>query len=328
MPPGPEDQLTSWLRQRVASRGSDLIGDDASFLPGTRLAVTVDQQLEGVHFPTGLSPVTIGRRLVAVNLSDAAAVGGMPTLGFLALAAPSGFPIKPMLAAVEKELADHGARLAGGDLARSASLGASLTLLAQRSPRSRWLERSAAKAGDRLWVGGTVGESAIGRLLLKQGARYENGHAVLAPSQEVDRQTSVRARRAIRRHLLPQPQLELGYWLSKRRRAAAIDVSDGTLLDLERLCRASGVGALLDAEQLPRSDGFEDCAALVGANPINLALTGGEDYVLLFALPAGIRPPASFGATAVGRVRSQRGIEVVGGEGMTRPGWDHFASPE
>jgi thiamine-monophosphate kinase len=327
MPLGPEDQLTGWLRQRVASRGSDLIGDDATFLPGTRLAVTVDQQLEGVHFPKGLSPATIGRRLVAVNLSDAAAVGGKPTLGFLALAAPSGFPIKALLAAVEKELVDHGARLAGGDLAKSSLLGASLTLLAQRCPRSHWLERSAAKAGDRLWIGGTVGESAIGRLLLAQGARYESGRVVLAPSQDVDKRTSIRARRAIRRHLLPQPQLELGSWLAKRRRAAAIDVSDGTLLDLERLCRASGVGALLDAERLPKSERFEECAALVGADPIGLALTGGEDYVLLFTLPEGIRPPASLGARAIGHLRSQCGIEVVGASGSTpRPGWDHFAS--
>jgi len=324
MPLGPEDQLTSWLRRRVAKHGNDLLGDDAAFLPGTRLAVTVDQQLEGVHYPKGLPPATIGRRLVAVNLSDAAAVGGCPTLAFLALAAPSGFPIRAILAAVEEELALHGARLAGGDLAKSASLNASLTLLAQRYPRGRWLERSAAQAGDRLWIGGTVGESAVGRLLLAHGARYENGRVRLAPSQEVGKRTSLHARRAVRRHLLPQPQLELGYWLARRRRAAAIDVSDGTLLDLERLCRSSGVGAVIDAEQLPLSDGFEECATLVDADPMELALTGGEDYVLLFALPPGIRPPANLGAKAIGRLRSRRGLEVVGAAVPTQQGWDHF----
>jgi thiamine-monophosphate kinase len=284
----------------------------------------VDQQLEGVHFPLGLAPAIVGRRLVAVNLSDVAAIGGRPTFGFLTLATPPGYDVKELLATVEKNLAKHGARLAGGDLARGRFLSTSLTLLAERSSRSRWLRRGAAQTGDRLWVGGTVGESALGRLLLETGARFDRGRAHLAPGLEADAKTKLRAKRAIRRHLLPEPQLELGEWLARRRRAACIDISDGLLLELERLCRASQVGALIDASRLPTSDGFEEGVALVGADPAQLALTGGEDYVLLFALPPKIRPPANFAATAIGRVRGRRGVEVVGSELPGRLGWDHF----
>lgn len=322
----PEDQLTSWLRRRVASRGADLLGDDAAFLPGTRSAVTVDQQLEGVHFPAGLSPAVIGRRLVAVNLSDVAAIGGRPTYAFLTLAVPPGFPTKALLSAIERELWRHGAHLAGGDLAGSEILSTSLTLMAERRPRSRWVRRDSGKAGDRLWIGGSLGESALGQQLLAAGARFEGGRPRLSSHLAMDSKTSARARRAIRRHLRPEPQLELGAWLARRRRAAAIDVSDGLLLDLGRLCRASGVGAVIDIRRLELDSVFRRCAAVAALDPVELALSGGEDYVLLFALPPGIRPPAALGARAIGTLTSGRGVDVTGSSTPHFSGWDHLSA--
>jgi thiamine-monophosphate kinase len=322
----PEDQLTNWLRRRVARHGVDLLGDDAAFLPRAEFAVTVDQQVAGVHFPAGLPAATIGRRLVAVNLSDIAAIGGRPAYGFLTVAAPPGLSTKPLLAAVEEELARHGARLAGGDLARSKELSTSLTLFGTRTPHGRWVRRDTGHPEDRLWIGGTVGESALGRLLLDAGANFESGRVLLAAEHQAEARTAAVARRAVRRHLCPHAQLELGEWLARRRRAAAIDISDGLLLDLERLCRASGVGATVNANRLPVVRGFATASKMMGTNAVDLALTGGEDYVLLFALPPRIHPPEGLGVTEIGTLRAGEGIEIVGSEPPDRHGWDHFSS--
>lgn len=320
-----EDRLTSWLRRRVGRHGPDLIGDDAAFLPDGTTAVTVDQQIERVHFPEGLSPAVVGRRLVQVNLSDIAAVGGLPTFGFLTVAAQPAFPVRMLLAAVEEELAKHRATLAGGDLASGEHLATSLTLLGMRRPGTRWLRRDTARPGDRLWVGGTVGDSALGRHLLAAGARFEAGHPKLTRRQEVSRRTPAAARRAIRRHLRPKAQLELGQWLATQRRAAAIDISDGLLLDLGRLCSASDVGARIDAKLLPVVSGFPHCAESNDLDPMQLALSGGEDYVLIFALPSGAEPPDDLDATSIGVIEEGSGVEIDGAAFPDRTGWDHFA---
>ena len=298
------------------------MGDDAAFLPGGSMAVTVDQQIQGVHFPEGLTPVTIGRRLVRVNVSDVSAIGGQPSFGFLALAAPPEYPVEELLFSVEDALASHGARLAGGDLAVSDRLTAGLTLLARRQPRGRWLMRSTAAAGDRLWLGGTVGTSALGCVLLQRGATFDGRRVSLPPT--LGTRSAAAARRAVVRHLRPPDQLELGAWLSRRRRVAAIDVSDGLLLDLDRLCRASGVGALVEAARLPLDTGFSACASRIGIDPLDLALTGGEDYVLLFTLPSKIRPPKKFNAIPIGEIRSTPGLDLRGAPIPHRLGWDHF----
>jgi thiamine-monophosphate kinase len=133
-----------------------------------------------------------------------------------------------------------------------------------------------------------------------------------------------RARRAIRRHLLPQPQVELGYWLARRRRAAAVDISDGLLLDLERLCRASQVGAIIDGARIPLDRDLDQLADELGVEALDLALTGGEDYVLLFALPAGLQPPRSLGCSEIGSLTRGRGVRVRGHKPPSVRGWDHL----
>ena len=136
------------------------------------------------------------------------------------------------------------------------------------------------------------------------------------------------AARAVRRHLAPRPQLELGGWLARRRRAAAIDVSDGLAVDLHRLCRASGVGAEIDGDRLPVPPDLDLLADRIGRSPLQLALAGGEDYVLLFCLPASVRPPGRFGTSRIGKIVAGRRLTLTTG-GRRRPlppdGWDHLA---
>ncbi len=311
-----EDRLTAWL-SRQAGTGR-LLGDDAAFLhaPGD-VAVTVDSQIEGVHFLPGLSPERVARRLLAVNLSDLAASGARPAYAFLALSAPAGFPHRRFLSALLRAARADGLRLAGGDLARAPLFSATLTLIGTRPAGGRWLRRDQVRAGDRLWVGGTLGEAGAGLLLQRAGSRFEVHSPKLARA----------ARRAIARHLLPTPQLELGAWLGRQRRAAALDISDGLARDLHRLCRASGVGADINGDGLPMVEGFSALCAALGANPLRLALNGGEDYVLLFALPAGVAPPRRFGATAIGVATTERRVRLhAAGESRALPdrGFDHL----
>jgi thiamine-monophosphate kinase len=323
-----ERDLVAWLRRSFGPTTRELVGDDAALLTlRGDWALTTDSQIEGVHFPAGLSPRLLGQRLLAVNLSDLAAVGARPAYALLALSAPRGWPARELLRGLRPGLRRHGMVLAGGDVASGPVPGATLTLLGRRPPRGRWVRRTGARAGDRLWVGGFLGESAAGQRLMARGARWEAGRVTIPAQLDLERAELATARRAVRRHLLPEPQLELGEWLGKRRRAAAIDLSDGFALDLHRLLEASGVGAEVVADALPTAPGFPNLASRLGEEPLELALGGGEDYVLLFALPEGVAPPAFFDATEVGRVTRRREVALLTRHGprpLPPTGWDHL----
>lgn len=312
-PPTDENRLIAWLRRQP---GGALIGDDAAVLPAGSFAVTVDHQISGAHFPPGLDPALVARRLLAVNLSDLAATGARPAYAFLALAAPPGFDHRRFLTALLAACRRHGLTLAGGDLARHSVLTTSLTLLGTKEETARWLTRGGARPGHALWLGGTIGESAAGRMLIEQGEPREASASLRRAM-----------RKAMRRHLQPTPQLALGRWLGRQKEGAAMDVSDGLARDLHRLCRASGVGAEVDAAALPFADRFEMLCETVGADPLALALSGGEDYVLLFTLPEGIAPPEP-GARRIGRITKGRRLALLR-EGkytsLADAGWDHLA---
>ncbi|HVR97294.1 MAG TPA: thiamine-phosphate kinase [Thermoanaerobaculia bacterium] len=321
-----EDRLLHWLRTRLEE---PLIGDDAAVLPaGEPFAVTVDSQIEGVHFPAWLDASTLARRLLAVNLSDLAAMGASPAYAFLALSAAPGFDHERFFLSLAAACRPHRLRLAGGDLAKSPhGTIATLTLLGTKPEENRWLRRDGAVPGHGLWLGGTVGESAAGRLLIDRGARLTRSKVELP---EALRGLAGAARNAVRRHLLPEPQLALGAWLGEQKEGApiaAMDVSDGVARDLHRLCRASAVGAEIDAAALPLSDRFEDLCKRIEADPLTLALTGGEDYVLLFTLPAGLSPPASFACRRIGTITKRQKVALIQ-DGVSRKladrGWDHL----
>lgn len=298
-----EDDLLRRLRSRLGP--SSLIGDDAAILPlQGEVAVTVDSQISGVHFVPGLDPAHVARRLLAVNLSDLAAMGADPGHAFLALSAPPDFDRDRFFDAFVEACRQWNVTLAGGDLARCDQVVATLTLIGTKPEGGRWLRRSGAKPGHDLWLGGTVGESAAGRILIARGASERNS--------------------AVRRHLLPVPQLELGRWLGQQSEGAAMDVSDGVAIDLHRLCRESGTGAVIEAEALPLPHGFVELCQELSVDPLELALAGGEDYVLLFTLPPGVQPPEG---RKIGRILGGKRIDWIS-EGRRRrlppSGWDHL----
>jgi thiamine-monophosphate kinase len=330
----------------------DLLGDDVAVLPepppGGRWAVTVDSQIAGVHHPADLDPALVARRLLAVNLSDLAATGADPAYAFLALSAPPAYDHRRFFRGLLAACATHGVTLAGGDLARTEPAVATLTLAGLVPADRHPLHRGAARPGDTLWVTGTLGESAAGRRLLSAGARAipvdtdEDGAAweVDWPPELADRlaaadptnpeATLAAAERAVRRHLTPQPALGLGRTLADLGlRIAAMDLSDGLAADLPRLCRASGVGAEIDAGALPRPAEFAALVAVLGADDLDLVLTGGEDYALLFALPPDGAPPAGAGCSRMGDLTDTPEIQIRTSAGL-RPlvegGWDHLSS--
>jgi len=332
-----EEAFVAWLRRRLPE--PVLVGDDVAALdsPRGQLIVTVDQQIEGTHFAPGLDPGLVGRRLVRVNLSDLAAAGAHPRWALLTLAIPPELDPRAVVEGVIAECRHFGLALAGGDVAHAPLLAATLTALGDRPRRAPSLGRDRARTGHRIWIGGTVGESALGCELLLRGATMAGRRVALPdPSEDLvlDRLMAAAAKRAVRRNVLPEPQLGLGAWLAElapRRAGACIDVSDGLAKDLRRIATASGRGVELDLRLVKRatSPRFEALATALGLDPIAVALAGGEDYVLLFTLPSGVEPPAALGARPIGRVVASRESVMLDRDGRGQPlpelGWDHLS---
>ena len=326
--PEGEDRLIAWLKARADPEGC-FLGHDTALLPGEESrVVTVDTQIAGVHVPADLDPGVAARRLLAVNLSDMAAAGARPKYALLALAAPAEFRHRRFLSALVEACEAEGVQLAGGDLARRSPWSAVLTLLGQLPEGGRWLRRDGAAEGHRIWLGGKVGVSAIGLRLVLQGARQTARGVHLPQGLDLSRRLDRTAREAVRRHLAPRPQMQLGLWLGERSEGAAMDVSDGLARDLHRLCRASGVGAELNAAAIAPGPSWQDLAAHLGAQALDLALFGGEDYVLLFTLPESIAPPTEYECLCIGRIVAGAKIEIRVQNGnlerLPDRGWDHL----
>lgn len=296
-----EAEMTERLRRRAApaARGALVlgIGDDcAIFRPrdGADLLFTTDTLIEGTHFQRETHRASdVGWKALARGLSDIAAMGGAPRFCLVSLAlAPwadlrwvDGF-YDGLLELAERE----GAPLAGGDLAHAAETMCDIVVCGA-APRGRALRRDGARAGDGIYVSGTLGGSALG--------------LAAGPGRS----------RAWRRHVRPEPRLALGRFLCRRVRAtAAIDLSDGLSLDLHRLALASGLAAEITAP--PRFP----------AATLEQALHGGEDYELLFTaagkVPAGL---AGVRLTRIGTMRKGRaGAVTLDGAPLARLGYDHF----
>lgn len=327
---GGEDRLTAWLANLAGS--GDRIGDDAALLEigGRKFALTVDTQRTNVHIPIDLDPAAAARRLLAVSLSDLAATGAEPRWALLALGVDDDRTARRFLAALVRRSRRYGIELIGGDTARPAAPGhldASLTVIGEVPAESSPLARGAARPGDDLWVGGPVGESALGLELVRRGARIVGRKPSLP--DDLPAELVRAASRVVRRHLEPRPQLELGLALGRHRHGvAAIDISDGLAVDAGRLCRASGTGCVLHQRQITLRPDARRLARHLGLDPVDLVLGGGEDYVLLFTLPS----DANFhraGCRCIGRMSSQAGIGLLQSDGALQPlspkGWDHLA---
>jgi thiamine-monophosphate kinase len=297
------------------------IGDDAAVLEAARepLVWTIDCAVEGVHFRRDLMTLEdAGHRATMAAASDLAAMGAAP-LGLLAsLVLPARLDDRDLVALVSGQRAACdalGAPIVGGNLARGGEISITTTALGI-APAP--LRRDGARAGDDLALAGPVGLAAAGLRLLDQRRRRPRSAARAAAFE--------RAVQAFRR---PVARIEAG--LSARGVArAAIDVSDGLAADLGQVARASGVRALIEAEALITPDLIE-AADLCGADPLDLALHGGEDYALLIAGPgAGALPGFARIGRCVPRADGEPELGLVGADGriaaVEAGGFDHFRS--
>jgi thiamine-monophosphate kinase len=258
------------------------IGDDAAVVrpeAGRDLVMTTDLVVEGVHFdPATASWEDIGYKAAAANLSDIAAMGGLPRYALAALALPRGRraeEVRRLYRGMMAACRPHGVELIGGDTSASPhDLFLSLTVTGVVE-RGRALTREGARVGDLICVTGTLGDARAGLALL--GDARAGGRSSLPARHR---------RFLIARHLRPTPRLREGRLLARHRLAtAAIDLSDGLSGDLAHVCTASGVGALIEAEALPLSAAARAYAETSRTAPPDLALAGGEDYELLFTIP-------------------------------------------
>jgi thiamine-monophosphate kinase len=251
------------------------IGDDASILHGDSaydLVTTTDMLIEGVHFLTSKTPPRdLGYKSHTVNLSDIAAMGAVPVQSFLSLALPPETEVESVESFVEGFLeAGSGVQLCGGDTVSSPSgWGISVTVIG-RVLSGRALRRDTAALGDSIWLSGPVGDSAAGLAILLGKAK--------ACSEE-------EAAYLIEKHNRPVPRLRMGRVLVEGDLSScAIDLSDGLLQDLGHLCERSKVGARLDVERIPLSSQILNLGRDNGEDPLKWALSGGEDYSLLFTV--------------------------------------------
>jgi len=316
--------LVKEIRARFSSRlphGGTGIGDDSAVIgPESRkkLLVTVDAMVEGVHFDLRYTtPEQLGFKLIAVNVSDIYAMAGLPAYVFLSMSLPPDTRLSFMdkfFDGIEEGTSRHGALLAGGDISSSSSgISLSATVLGHTG---KPVMRSGALQGHGIFVTGTLGDSACGLALLKRIGRPVD----LAKGRRSPLSWDVMGP-LIRRHLMPEPKALEGNITSNA--SAMMDLSDGLLLDLWRLCGESGVGAVLYEGAIPLSDEMLAAARHLGLDPVSLALSGGEDYVILFTSPRKqIR-----GASRIGEVTGS-GYRMVSLSGRTKrlkpAGYSHF----
>lgn len=277
-PPFSEDTLIGKMRARYSADSPILkkgIGDDAAVVHprGAKeyWVITTDMLLEDIDFHREWTTARkIGCKSIAVNLSDVAAMGARPRFFTVSLAIPPGVSehwILEFQDGLTEMGKNFGALLLGGDLSRSEKhILISVTAMGESLHR-KVLYRSGGKPGDSLYVTGVLGRSAAGLKLLQSG----------------DNRYGSRAKKgAIQAHHMPEPRCEVGVWLAKSGLVSCMmDLSDGLSMDLPRLCAASGTGAEIQVSNLPI---FAESSNW-GSNPTELALHGGEDYELLFAVP-------------------------------------------
>jgi thiamine-monophosphate kinase len=320
-----ELELIDRIRRKLpCTAGGELrmgIGDDAAVWrpPGqSEWVLTTDGFLENVHFlASAHPPEVVGYKALARATSDVAAMGASPRLFLLTLALPThraGDWLDRMLTGMARLARKHRMRLAGGDTLRNATVALSLTVFGAVA-RGRAVLRQGARPGDAIYVSGTLGAAQLGLELVLRGLYHERRwRSLLAP------------------HFYPPLRVRLGEVLARRRLVSAmIDLSDGLSTDLGHLCRASGAGARIELSRLPA---VRVPAALArhgfAAQP--LALNGGEDYELLFTVPARLaeKMPATLGGvrlTRIGEITRGKNmvLETPAGEQPLEPGgWDHF----
>ena len=324
------NQLTELIAEAEISLPEDRIkplidiGDDAAAWQGEdaiQLATT-DSLVEGVHFTLDtISWRQLGYKALAVNLSDIAAMGGTPKLALVSLALPGNTEVDDILELYEGILemaAEYNVAIAGGDTTSAPIVVINITVLGVTSDiTQKPLTRSSARPGDRIAVTGQLGAAAASLKILKQNSTGIN-------------KTNEALKKAF---LKPQPRIAEGMLLTENGIETAIDISDGLLADLGHILKQSGVGARLDTEKIPI---FPAVKKAFPDESLKLALSGGEDYELLFCgsdeAVNSVIEKAGCQVTVIGEITEYNKARVILLDKNGRPlkidetGWEHFAS--
>ncbi len=321
---GEESLIQGFLAPLAAGfPGAFGLRDDCALLtpePGTELVLKTDPVAAGVHFFPDDAPEDIAWKALAANVSDLAAKGAQPVAYLMALAFPAA-PAREWMQRFADGLRQaqtaFGCHLIGGDTDRTTGpLTISITVIGS-VPAGKMVRRATARVGDLLYVSGTIGDATLGLRLRRDPA--------LAKAWGLD---SSGAEYLVGRYLRPRPALALRDAL-RAHASAAMDISDGLVKDLDRMCRASGTGARIESARVPHSAAAR---LAVRAQPGLLTdlLTGGDDYEVLVAVPE--KSQAAFEAetrlSAIGEMVSGSGVDVRDAAGAPmafgRTGWDHF----
>lgn len=322
-----EFELLARIRERLPQPGPQIrlgSGDDAAIsIPGGATATSVDALIDGVHFRREWSSLgQIGAKALAVALSDLAAMGAEPGEAYVVLGIPTDLDeagCLELLDGLTQIAAETGTTLAGGDVTRAPALTLAVTVVGHAPDAGELVTRAGARPGDALVVTGELGGAAAGLPLLEGKAGEDS-----TPG----------ARSVIARQLEPRPRLEVGRALAGAGATAMIDLSDGLGGDAGHIAAASEVALRIEAAALPIAPGVAEVARAAGQDPLQLAVSGGEDYELLAAIPeqrlaaarAAIEKQSGISLTKIGAVIAGEGVEIrlPGGALLEATGFDQL----
>jgi thiamine-monophosphate kinase len=323
-----EDELVAVIRKVLSGGGPGVLvgpGDDAAVVASPRgtIVLTTDMLVEGVHFDRALTSARdLGAKSIAVNVSDIAAMAASPRYAVVSLGlseADDPAWVVELYGGMRAASDEYALSLVGGDVNRAPVSVISVTVVGEAA-EGRAVLRSGARPGDRIVVTGSLGAAAGGLLLAR------SGNAAMATDWGRD---------LLEAHFRPVARVGEGQTLAQSGARAMMDLSDGLLLDLWRLCAESAVGTRLELSSVPVSIGLLRLAEVLPCDPLELALSGGEDYELVATIdPAAVDDARTrlldrFGAALadIGEITGSGfvGVDASGAEHpLEARGWDHF----
>ena len=328
--PRSEFEFIDSLRQRFGAA----IGDDAAIIrtaANSETVITTDLLVEDIDFRrTTAPPLLLGHKALAVSLSDIAAMGARPRWSLISIGLPEDVWQTEFADQFYEGLANLASRydvkLIGGDTSRTTEKIVIDSIVLGECGAGKAVLRAGAQPGDQIFVTGSLGGAAAGLRLIERGAHLAEQHLADDETQKIDH--------VLLRQLRPEPRVGWGMVLGEEHLAAAmIDVSDGLSSDLNHLCAASGVGALIESSLLPIDHQVVELCGRRALDPLQLALHGGEDFELLFTVKSSdvARLPRRVDGTRItriGEIKSERdGVQISEGSrvwDLNPGGWKHF----
>ena len=323
------------LRDRAATSSSVTgIGDDAAVVratSGKEIVITTDLLVEDIDFRrTTIPPYLLGHKALAVSLSDIAAMGARPRWSLISLGVPTDVWqtdfVDRLYSGLFELAGRYDVQLIGGDTSRTEEKIVIDSIVLGECAAGRAIKRSGAQPGDQIFVTGSLGAAAAGLRLVERGAHLAE--------QKIDEDDSQKLDHVLLRQLRPEPRVGWGIVLGEERLATAmIDISDGLSSDLNHLCEAGGVGALIESSLLPIDSQVTELCGRRALDPLQLALHGGEDFELLFTVkPEDVtrlpRRVDETRITRIGEIRSEKqGVRISEGTRiweLNPGGWKHF----